>query len=189
MAKLILLCFLAVFCFALTSDAATYVVGDTSGWDISTDIDSWASGKIFNVGDVLSFQYSSYHSVCEVTKESYKSCNTTDTLRTFSNGNTTVTLSNAGARYFVCGNKLHCLGGMKLQVNVEDDKTSSTVGAPEAQPGAKLPQPGATLPQPGASSKSNNPSTVIPTSSGYIIDGIESLIIAFLCLTATKLFL
>ncbi|XWS47717.1 hypothetical protein CRYUN_Cryun13aG0008200 [Craigia yunnanensis] len=180
MAKLILLWFLAIFCFALTSDAATYVVGDTSGWDISSDIDSWVSDKIFKVGDALLFQYSSYHSVSEVTKESFESCNTTDTLSTFSNGNTTVTLSNAVARYFVCGNKLHCLGGMKLQVNVEDDKTSSTVGAPEAQPGATLPQP---------SSKSNNPSTVIPTSSGYIIGGIQSLVIAFICLTATKLFL
>ncbi|XWS36995.1 hypothetical protein CRYUN_Cryun19dG0005300 [Craigia yunnanensis] len=77
----------------------------------------------------LVFQYSSYHSVSEETKESFETCNTTDTLRTFSSGNTTVTLSNAGARYFVCGDKLHCLGGMKLQVNVEDDQTSSTIGA------------------------------------------------------------
>lgn len=53
MAKLILLCFLSIFCFALTSNAATYVVGDTSGWDISSDIDSWATDKRFNVGDVL----------------------------------------------------------------------------------------------------------------------------------------
>ncbi|XP_022738746.1 blue copper protein-like [Durio zibethinus] len=180
MAKLILLCFLAVFCFALTSDATTYVVGDTSGWDISTDIDSWVSDKGFSVGDVLLFQYSSYHSVSEVTKKSFKTCNTTDTLRTFSNGNTTVTLSNAGAAYFVCGNKLHCLGGMRLQVNVEGDQTSSTVGAPEAQPGTTLQQP---------ASKTNNPTTVIPTSSGYIIGGIQSLIIAFLCLTATMLLL
>ncbi|XP_022737365.1 uncharacterized protein LOC111290341 [Durio zibethinus] len=179
-------------------DATTYVVGDTSGWDISTDIDSWVSDKRFNVGTLISFlllslvtnficflflvvfQHSSYHSVSEVTKKSFKTCNTTDTLRTFSNGNTTVTLSNVGARYFVYGNRLHCLGGMKLQVNVEGDQTSSTVGAPEAQPGTTLPQP---------ASKNNNPSIVIPTSSGYIIGGIQCLIIALLCLTATMLFL
>ncbi|MBA0761678.1 hypothetical protein Gotri_024292 [Gossypium trilobum] len=180
MAKLILLSLLAIFCFALTSHAATYVVGDTSGWDISTDIDSWATNKTFNVGDVLLFQYSSSHSVSEVNKESFETCNTTNSLTTFSNGNTTVTLSNAGKRYFVCGNKLHCLGGMKLQVNVlEDDKKSATVGAPEAQP-----QPQATIPKP--SSKTNNPSsTATPSSDGFINGGIGSLIIAFLFMVST----
>ncbi|OMO52247.1 Plastocyanin-like protein [Corchorus olitorius] len=176
----ILLCFLAVFCFALTSDATTYMVGDTSGWDIATDIDSWASDKIFKVGDVLLFQYSSYHSVSEVSKQSFDSCNTTNTLTTFSNGNTTVTLSKPGARYFVCGNRLHCLGGMKLQVDVQDDQANSTVGAPQAQPGAALPQP---------SSKSNNPSTVIPTSNGFVIGGTGLFVIPFLSLIATMLIL
>nr|KJB38693.1 hypothetical protein B456_006G274100 [Gossypium raimondii] len=85
MTKLILLCFLSIFCFALTSHAATYVVGDTSGWDISSDIDSWASSKTFNVGDVLLFQYSSSHSVNEVRKESFETCSTTNILRKFSN--------------------------------------------------------------------------------------------------------
>ncbi|XVF49446.1 hypothetical protein PTKIN_Ptkin04bG0012700 [Pterospermum kingtungense] len=136
--------------------------------------------KTFKIGDVLLFQYSSYHNACEVTKESFECCNTTDPLRTYSNGNMTVTLSNAGTRYFVCGNQLHCLRGEKLQVNVEDDKTASTVGAPEAQPGATLPQP---------ASKSNNPSTVIPTSRAFAIGGTDTLVVAFLCLTATKLFL
>ncbi|KAK8686395.1 hypothetical protein V6N13_125420 [Hibiscus sabdariffa] len=48
MAELILLCFRSFSCFALTSHAATYAVGD-----ISTDIDSWATEKRFYVGDVL----------------------------------------------------------------------------------------------------------------------------------------
>ncbi|MFQ6632697.1 hypothetical protein Gotur_009026 [Gossypium turneri] len=74
MTKLILLCFLSIFCFALTSHAATYAVGDTSGWDISSDIGSWASSKTFNVGDVLLLQYSSSHSVNEVRKESFETC-------------------------------------------------------------------------------------------------------------------
>ncbi|GMJ13670.1 hypothetical protein like AT5G07475 [Hibiscus trionum] len=182
MAKLILVCFLSFFCFSLTIHAATYVVGDTSGWDISTDIDSWAAAKTFNVGDVLLFQYSSSHSVNEVTKESFETCNTTNSLTTFSNGNTTVTLSSAGARYFVCGNRLHCLGGMKLQVNVEGDRASSTVGAPEAQP-----QPRDTTPNP--SSKNNDPTTVIPSSDGFTNGGIGSLILilAFLFMASTAL--
>lgn len=28
-----------------------HVVGGDRGWDISTDLDSWADGKIFRVGD------------------------------------------------------------------------------------------------------------------------------------------
>lgn len=38
---------------ALTCNATTYTVGDSSGWDISSDLDSWAVGKTFAVGDVL----------------------------------------------------------------------------------------------------------------------------------------
>lgn len=72
---------------------------------------------------------------------------------------------------------------MKLQAYVEDNKTYSTAAdAPEAQP-----EPEATLPQP--SSKSNNPSAVIPTSTGFTIGGTDAFVIPFLCLTATKLFL
>lgn len=33
--------------------ASTYMVGDTSGWDISTNLESWTTDKQFNVGDVL----------------------------------------------------------------------------------------------------------------------------------------
>ena len=38
---------------ALSCNATTYIVGDTSGWDISTDLDAWSQGKRFYVGDVL----------------------------------------------------------------------------------------------------------------------------------------
>lgn len=47
-------CVLVVLGFALTCSAATYyTVGDSSGWDISTDLDTWAKDKKFIVGDVL----------------------------------------------------------------------------------------------------------------------------------------
>lgn len=35
-------------------NATTYFVGDSSGWDISSDLESWTSGKRFSPGDVLS---------------------------------------------------------------------------------------------------------------------------------------
>jgi hypothetical protein len=36
-----------------TASAATYMVGDDSGWDVGPDYDAWASGKKFKVGDTL----------------------------------------------------------------------------------------------------------------------------------------
>ena len=51
---IVLGCVLVVLGFALTCSAATlYIVGDNAGWDISTDLDTWAQDKKFVVGDVL----------------------------------------------------------------------------------------------------------------------------------------
>ncbi|KAD5961444.1 hypothetical protein E3N88_12917 [Mikania micrantha] len=136
---------LVITCFASRCLATTYAVGDSSGWDISTDVDSWARDKRFIVGDVLSilflkkhvvFQYSSSHSVAEVNRASYQGCNTNSVLQPSSNGNTTFALTKPGDRYFVCGNRLHCYAGMKLQV-VVDGKTADgpIAGDPEAEPG------------------------------------------------------
>ncbi|OWM75724.1 mavicyanin [Punica granatum] len=145
-------------------DATTYMVGDTSGWDISTDLDTWTNDKTFNVGDVLVFQYSTSNSVEEVNKDSFDNCSATNALQTFSNGNTTVPLTRPGPWYFISGNRLYCLGGMKLQVNVESSQANSTAaGAPMAEPGS----PSAL---PGSSSKNNNPS--IPASSAFSIQAV-----------------
>ncbi|CAF1696651.1 unnamed protein product, partial [Brassica oleracea] len=140
-------------------NATTYFVGDTSGWDISSDLESWPLGKRFSVGDVLMFQYSSTHSVYEVAKDNFQSCNTTDPIRTFTNGNTTIALSKPGDRFFVCGNRLHCFAGMRLQVNVEGNGPSpAPVGAPRDAPTGIL-QP---------SSKKNNPATGVASSAPHI---------------------
>ncbi|KAL2555946.1 Cupredoxin superfamily protein [Forsythia ovata] len=156
MVKLLIISALVLIVYALTCGATQYMVGDNSGWDISTDLDTWAKDKKFLVGDVLLFQYSSSHSVSEVPKENYEGCNTTNVLQSGSNGNTSFVLSSPGDRYFICGNKLHCYGGMKLHVNVENDQgTGSPVEAPKAQPGTALPPP---------NSKSKNPDV---TSSAY----------------------
>nr|AAR15473.1 Cu2+ plastocyanin-like [Olimarabidopsis pumila] len=138
-------------------NATTYFVGDSSGWDISSDLESWTSGKRFSPGDVLMFQYASTHSVYEVAKDNYQSCNTTEAIRTFTNGNTTVALSKPGDRFFVCGNRLHCFGGMRLQVNVEGNNgpSQAPVGSPQAVTAGIL-QP---------SSKKINPATGVASSA------------------------
>lgn len=79
---------------------------------------------------VVVFQYSSSYSVSEVTKEDFNKCDTSNALGRYSNGNSTIKLTKPGSRYFVCGNKLYCLGGMKLQVNVEGNEANAPAAAP-----------------------------------------------------------
>ncbi|XP_060215436.1 stellacyanin-like [Lycium barbarum] len=155
-----------------SSSATNYIVGDSSGWDISSDLDTWLIGKSFKVGDVLVFQYSSFHSVAEVTKENFDGCNTSNVLDSNKNGNTTFPLSKPGDRYFVCGNRLHCLGGMKLHVNVEND--ASPAAAPEAGPSSS------------PSSKSKNPS-VVPSFAFSNYVGWDSLVLVTLGLLSLAL--
>ncbi|XP_027147794.1 stellacyanin-like [Coffea eugenioides] len=162
--------------FALTCSGTVYTVGDRSGWDISTDVDTWSKDKIFQVGDVLLFQYSSYHSVSEVTQPNYEGCNTTNVLQTSSNGNTSIPLKNPGDRYFVCGNRLHCLGGMKLHVHVQDDRAPSPASAPEAEAGGSLP--------PGSTKNNNPPSSAIFNRVGkvdFLFHGILGLVLCIIC--------
>ncbi|XP_047975018.1 stellacyanin-like [Salvia hispanica] len=176
--NLLLLIFTAAFLLlhCLRCSATVYTVGDSSGWDISTDIDSWSNDKTFSTGDTLLFQYSQYHSVSEVTEGNYKGCNTTNVLQSSSNGNTTFALTSPGERYFICGNRLHCLGGMKLHVHVVENQTvSGPVGAPSAQPGGSL--------RPG-SSKSDEPSNSVsfvnPGSlEALLLSSFASYIISF----------
>ncbi|CAK9168779.1 unnamed protein product [Ilex paraguariensis] len=113
------------------------------------------------------FQYSSYNTVDDVTKESYQGCNTTNAIQSSNNGNTTYTLSSPGDRYFIAGNKLYCLGGMKLHVTVEADQVASPASAPE--PGDSLPTP---------TSENNNPS--IFSSAVAIHGGTYSILFVFL---------
>ena len=49
----LVLALLGILSYASICRATTYTVGDTSGWDISTDVDSWAQDKHFVVGDIL----------------------------------------------------------------------------------------------------------------------------------------
>ncbi|KAH0688066.1 hypothetical protein KY285_016711 [Solanum tuberosum] len=83
-------------------------------------------------------------------------CNITNTVKWSSKGNTSFPITVPGDSYFICGNRLHCLGGMKLDVNVEDN--INKMASPASPP---LPQAGASN-FPTHSSKTNNPSTMVP---------------------------
>ncbi|KAJ1435760.1 Phytocyanin domain [Sesbania bispinosa] len=174
-----LLLYSLLFSFAIaTCSATTYIVGDNSGWDISTNLDTWVADKKFNIGDVLLFQYSSANSVDEVTKENFDTCNTSNVLRSYGNGNTTVPLTKAGDRYFVCGNRLYCLGGMKLHVHVEgDDKSLAPAQAPKAVAGSDKRTD--TLPQSPSSKKNTH------FSNGVANFAKDSLQLVYIALMAT----
>lgn len=134
--------------------------------------------KKFSVSVVfVVFQYSSSDSVCEVKRKSFKACNTSNSLNTFSNGNRTVQLTQPGKRYFISGNKLYCLGGMKLQVIVEGD-ASSPISSPEAQPEGNLPR---------TSLKAKNAPSDFSNSSEFSYGRRGSLLVAFLGFMATIL--
>ncbi|KAG8082894.1 hypothetical protein GUJ93_ZPchr0014g46615 [Zizania palustris] len=130
------LCVVVMHGSARGAEAASYNVGDSAGWDLSADFPSWLAGKTFYVGDVLAFQYSKYHTLNEVDEAGFKNCSTASAVAelTRSDGNTTVPLMAPGDRYFVGGNELYCLGGMKLHLNVLVAQTAAPVGTPGGSP-------------------------------------------------------
>lgn len=133
----------------ITSEATQYTVGGTAGWDASTDFNTWLMNKTFVVGDTLVFQYSSLHSVMVVNKSGYDSCQTSNALQSFTDGNTQIKLSKPGSMYFICGTPGHCVGGMKMGVN---NIQAATASSPSSPPGAS------------ASPSKPNPSTPSTTS-------------------------
>ncbi|KAM1428424.1 hypothetical protein ACFX2I_044752 [Malus domestica] len=114
--------------------AAQHVVGGSQGWEESTDLNSWASGEKFKVGDQLVFKYTSgLHSVVELPNESaYKSCNTGSALDSKSSGNDVVKLTKAGTRYFACGTLGHCGQGMKMKIATVAGNTPSSSSSPSS---------------------------------------------------------
>ncbi|XWS77331.1 hypothetical protein CRYUN_Cryun01aG0251800 [Craigia yunnanensis] len=118
--------------------AVQFTVGDSTGWTTSGDYTTWVDGKTFTVGDTLLFNYDSSHQVDEVTKSDYDNCNSGNALKTHSDGNTVITLSNTGPMYFICPTLGHCAGGMKLTINV--------VAASGNSPSTPSPPSGSTTP-------------------------------------------
>lgn len=98
-------------------------------------------------------------------------CNTSNVLDSSKNGNTTFSLTKAGDRYFVCGNRLHCLGGMKLHVNVENANVTAV------SPAAAPPERGPSF---SPSSKSKNPSFVPNFALSDIHVGLDSMVLVIL---------
>ncbi|KAK7846591.1 uclacyanin 1-like [Quercus suber] len=133
---------------------ANYTVGGAnSGWDTSTDLQTWASSQSFLVGDNLIFQYTPNHDVLEVSKSDYDSCQASNPIQSYSGGTTNIPLSSQGKRYFICGTSGHCSQGMKVQID-----TLATSAPPPASPSSKPPTSSVTPLAPTPASESHSPS-------------------------------
>ncbi|CAN8254142.1 unnamed protein product [Cochlearia groenlandica] len=107
-----------------TATAVTFQVGDADGWNGGVNYTTWASGKVFRVGDTLEFKYDPSHSVSVVDKSDYDNCDGSRPRQSHSTGDTKIDLTKVGSIYFLCPSFGHCLGGMKLVVHVLDSASS-----------------------------------------------------------------
>ncbi|RLN04594.1 blue copper protein-like [Panicum miliaceum] len=130
----------AVSCAAAAS-AVTFTVGDTQGWNLGVDYDTWARGKNFSVGDTLVFNFpTGTHDVLVVSKSDYDGCNTGSAMNTIQTSPATVTLTSADNQYYICGISTHCSsGGMKLAVNVGSGSGGSPSPSTPSAPGTPSP--------------------------------------------------
>ncbi|KAL3573784.1 hypothetical protein D5086_024397 [Populus alba] len=79
--------------------AAEHIVGDDKGWTVNFNYTTWASGKVFHVGDTLVFKYQPPHNL-------YK---------------------HTGKKWYICGLGKHCSElGQKLVINVEGEAPAPT---------------------------------------------------------------
>ncbi|CAN1140610.1 Basic blue protein [Linum perenne] len=98
-----------------TSHAATYNVGDASGWGFG--VNSWPQGKSFKAGDILVFKYSPLvHNVVVVDGNSYNACRTPSGAPIYNSGNDQITLAK-GQNFFFCNFPGHCEANLKIAVN------------------------------------------------------------------------
>jgi len=114
---------LVVSCAAAVQ-GTNYTVGDTEGWSKPNGntipdgyLATWASGKTFNAGDTLLFNYNPIaHSVLQVSMSDYTGCVITSPMEKYTSGNDTVKLAGGTTYYFICGTPGHCSAGQKLSV-------------------------------------------------------------------------
>lgn len=132
-------------CFQF-SIGAVYKVGNSAGWTTIGKVDyrQWAATKTFQLNDIILFEYSSqFHNVMQVKHAEYKSCNVSSPIATHTTGNDSITITNHGHHFFLCGVPGHCQAGQKVDINVLHDSsmapTPSTLSS--SVPGAIVPAP------------------------------------------------
>ncbi|KAL6543082.1 hypothetical protein OROHE_010602 [Orobanche hederae] len=111
-------------------------VGDKGrGWKIPTGnepetYNEWAAKNRFHIGDTLYFKYEK-DSVLVVNSADYSTCNTSNPISKFEDGNTVFKFDRSGLFYFISGHPGHCKLGQRLIVRVMHP---SNIGAPVLAP-------------------------------------------------------
>ncbi|KFK39096.1 hypothetical protein AALP_AA3G200500 [Arabis alpina] len=103
----------------LISEGIEHIVGDSNGWELFTNYTNWTQGREFHVGDVLVFNYASdEHNVIQVNSTAYANCGRDNYTSIYTKGNDTISISEVGELWFICGVGDHCENGQKLNINV-----------------------------------------------------------------------
>ncbi|XP_021719777.1 uclacyanin 1-like [Chenopodium quinoa] len=104
-----------------------HVVGNDRGWELASDIASWAAGRSFVVGDFLWFAYSSgleEDKIVELkSKNEFESCDLSKPIKVYDNGLDKISLEEEGIRYFASTNPESCKKGLKLPVEIKSKST------------------------------------------------------------------
>ncbi|RDY01656.1 Uclacyanin-3, partial [Mucuna pruriens] len=186
MAKAIVASFLLLMLVFPTVFGTNYNVGDSSGWNLGVDYSTWSAGKTFHVGDTVCkslqlflclsetmFTYDSNHALDEVNESGYSSCSSSNAIKNYQDGNTTIALTSTGKRYFLCPKPSHCQGGMKLQINVVAANSTPPSGTPPSgTPPSGTPPTTPTTPSGTPSTPATNTTAPAPNSSGAV--GVSS---------------
>ncbi|OVA07862.1 Plastocyanin-like [Macleaya cordata] len=160
---------------------AVYAADYPVAWSSGVSYDSWGSDKTLVVGDTITFTYGGSHGVDVVNKGDYDSCSTGNALKTYTGGNTKITLDTAGPMYFVCPTAGHCDNGMKLAVTVTAGGTPTTPTTPTT-PSTPSGTPTPNTPSPPSTSTPTPPTpagTGAATSSynmNYVVIGASLLL-------------
>ncbi|KAM0848149.1 hypothetical protein ACQ4PT_054568 [Festuca glaucescens] len=164
MVKAVLVAVLAVAALAQLASAVDHPVGGSgTKWTTSGGYDAWSAAQKFTTKDSLVFDYSSSHDVVEVSKAGYDTCSTSGSVATYTGGKTTIKLTTAGKRYFICGIPGHCTAGMKLEVNVV---AAATPANPRGQRSvAPVAAPAPARAPVGSSTDEQQPNVSSPTGS------------------------
>ncbi|GMY29177.1 early nodulin-like protein 1 [Fagus crenata] len=131
--------FVLLFVLSYSEAREIMVGGKTDAWKIpssqSDSLNQWAEGSRFLIGDSLVWKYDSgKDSVLQVNKENYVSCNTSNPIEEYKDGNTKVKLDRSGPFYFISGSKGHCEKGQKLVVVVLSPRHRYTGISPAPSP-------------------------------------------------------